>query len=454
MKKHIVLLFTAIISSLVAVQPALAQEQQQSPTLVLISNVNIFDGKTETLQKDMHVLVEGNLIKQISKEPLMVIQTDNVTMIDGGGRTLMPGLTDAHWHSMGAYMTLDPFSVGAGKLNLVAAHGAEKTLMRGFTTVRDVGGPVFDVKAVIDEGLFVGPRIYAAGSMISQTSGHGDFRSPIDIPQSYSRDLTPQERMGTVAIADGRAQVMQRVRENLMHGAAFIKLMGGGGVASPSDPLDVSQYTIDEIAAAVEVAENWGTYVTVHSYTAKAIQNAIRGGVRNVEHGQLIDEETAKLMQEKNTSVVMQPFYNDEDAIPLPPESFAAKKYQQLISGTDNAYALAKKYNLLLGFGTDSQGNPALAERQGAQLAKLVRYFEPWEVLKIATSQNYQIMKRSGARDPYPGENGVVKEGAYADLLLVDGNPLEDINLIADPHKNFVIIMKDGKIYKNTLITE
>jgi imidazolonepropionase-like amidohydrolase len=323
--------------------------------------------------------------------------------------------------------------------------------MRGFTTVRDVGGPVFDVKAAIDEGLFVGPRIYAAGSMISQTGGHGDFRSTVDIPRSYSRDLTPAERMGTVAIADGRAQVMQRVRENLMHGAAFIKIMGGGGVASPSDPLDVSQYTIDEIAAAVEVAENWGTYVTVHSYSAKAIQNAIRGGVRNVEHGQLIDEETAKLMKETNTSVCMQPFYDDEDAIPMPPGSFQEEKYHKLISGTDNAFALAKKYDLLFGFGTDTQGNPALAERQGAQLAKLVRYFEPWEVLKIATSQNYKIMKRSGPRDPYPGENGVVKEGALADLLLVDGNPLEDINLIADPHKNFVIIMKDGVIYKNTL---
>jgi imidazolonepropionase-like amidohydrolase len=257
--------------------------------------------------------------------------------------------------------------------------------------------------------------------------------------------------MGTVAIADGRAQVMQRVRENLMHGAAFIKLMGGGGVASPSDPLDVSQYTIDEITAAVEVAKNWGTYVTVHSYTAKAIQNAIRGGVRNVEHGQMIDEETAKLMQDTNTSVCMQPFYDGEDAIPMPPGSFAEQKYQQLMSGTDTAYALAQKYNLLLGFGTDSQGMPALAERQGAQLAKLTRYYEPWEVLKIAGRQNYEIFKRSGPRDPYPGDNGVVREGAYADLLLVDGNPLENINLISDPHTNFVITMKDGDIYKNTL---
>lgn len=423
--------------------------QEKPKPITLFTNVEVFDGVSEKRFKS-NVLVEGNLIKQISKEPLTVAQTDNVTIINGEGRTLMPGLTDCHWHNMGAYI-VDPFAAGLGKLNLVAAHGAKKTLMRGFTTVRDPGGPAFDLKEAIDEGLFVGPRIYAAGAMISQTSGHGDFRSTIDIPRSYSRDLTPQERMGTVAIADGRAQVMQRVRENLMRGAAFIKLMGGGGVASPSDPLDVSQYTVDEIAAAVEVAENWGTYVTVHSYTAKAIQNAIRGGVRNVEHGQMIDEETAKLMQKTGTSVCLQPFYDDEDAIPMPPGSFQEKKYQQLISGTDKAFALAKKYDLLFGFGTDTQGSPALAERQGAQLAKLVRYFEPWEVLKIATSRNYQIMKRSGPRDPYPGENGVVKEGAYADLLLVDGNPLEDINLIADPHKNFVIIMKDGVIYKNSI---
>ena len=446
MKFQLVIRVCAV--SVMAFSAHAAQVQDVDAQVTLFTNVNVFDGVNADLIKNANVVVTGNKITSVSTKPVAVA---GGRVIDGKGRTLMPGLTDCHWHSMAAYMTGNVFAAGEGKLNLMAAQGAEKTLMRGFTTVRDTGGPVFDVKAAIDEGLFVGPRIYAAGSMVSQTSGHGDFRSTIDIPRSYSRDLTPQERMGSVAIADGRAQVMQRVRENLMRGAAFIKLMGGGGVASPSDPLDVSQYTVDEIAAAVEVAENWGTYVTVHSYTAKAIQNAIRGGVRNVEHGQMIDEETAKLMQKTGTSVCIQPFYNDEDAIPLPPDSFAAKKYQQLISGTDNAFALAKKYDLLFGFGTDTQGSPALAERQGAQLAKLARYFKPWEVLKIATSQNYQIMKRSGPRDPYPGENGVVKEGAYADLLLVDGNPLEDINLIADPHKNFVIIMKNGVIYKNKL---
>ncbi|MCW3172360.1 metal-dependent hydrolase family protein [Shewanella subflava] len=432
----------------VAVSFALPAAAQEPSGPILFTNVNVFDGVNADLIKNANVVVTGNKITSVSTEPLAVA---GGMVIDGGGRTLMPGLTDCHWHNMAAYMGADVFTAGLGRLNLVAADGAEKTLMRGFTSVRDPGGPVFELKEAIDEGLFPGPRIYAAGAMISQTSGHADFRRPIDIPQSYSRDLTPLEVAASVSIADGRAQVMQRVRENLMRGAAFIKLMGGGGVASPSDPLDVSQYTVGEIEAAVEVAENWGTYVTVHSYSAKAIQNAIRGGVRNVEHGQMIDKETAKLMQKTDTSVCLQPFYDDEDAVPFPPGSFQQGKYHEMISGTDTAFELAKKYDLLFGFGTDTQGMPALVERQGAMLAKLTRYFKPWEVLKIATSQNYQIFKRSGPRDPYPGENGVVREGAYADLLLVDGNPLENIDLIADPHKNFVLIMKDGKIYKNTL---
>ncbi|WP_223429120.1 metal-dependent hydrolase family protein, partial [Tateyamaria pelophila] len=341
----------------VAASVALPAAAQDASGPILFTNVNVFDGVNEALIENANVVVTDNLITAVSTEPLAIA---GGTVIDGGGRTLMPGLTDCHWHSMAANISGDVFAADVGKLNLLAALGAEKTLMRGFTTIRDLGGNVFDLKSVIDEGMYVGPRIYAAGSMISQTSGHADFRQTIDIPQSYSRDLTPQERMGSVAIADGKAQVLQRVRENLMRGAAFIKLMGGGGVASPSDPLDVSQYTVEEIAAAVEVAQNWGTYVTVHAYTAKAIQNAIRGGVRNVEHGQMIDEETAQLMKETNTSICLQPFYDDEDALPFPADSFQEEKYQAMISGTDTAFALAQKYDLLFGFGTDTQGDPAL----------------------------------------------------------------------------------------------
>ena len=214
----------------VAVSVALPAVAQDASGPILFTNVNVFDGVNEALIENANVVVTGNKITAVSTEPLAVA---GGTVIDGGGRTLMPGLTDCHWHSMAANYSGNAFALGEGKLNLVAADGLEKTLMRGFTTIRDVGGNVFDLKSVIDEGMYVGPRMYAAGSMISQTSGHADFRSPIEIPQSYSRDLTPQERMGSVAIADGRAQVMQRVRENLMRGAAFIKLMGGAGSPRP-----------------------------------------------------------------------------------------------------------------------------------------------------------------------------------------------------------------------------
>ncbi|TKB46493.1 hypothetical protein FCL40_17735 [Ferrimonas sediminicola] len=208
----------------VAVSFALPAVAQDASGPILFTNVNVFDGVNADLIMNANVVVTGNKITSVSKEPLAVA---GGTVIDGGGRTLMPGLTDCHWHNMAAYMGSDVFTAGLGRLNLVAAHEAEKTLMRGFTSVRDPGGPVFELKESIDEGLFPGPRIYAAGAMISQTSGHADFRRPIDLPQSYSRDLTPLEVMASVSIADGRAQVMQRVRENLMRGAAFIKLMGG-----------------------------------------------------------------------------------------------------------------------------------------------------------------------------------------------------------------------------------
>ncbi len=181
------------------------------------------------------------------------------------------------------------------------------------------------------------------------------------------------------------------------------------------------------------------------------MQHALRAGVKSIEHGLMIDEETAQMIKEADAWVCMQPILDDEDAIPFPDGSFESIKYHQLVSGTPVAYELAKQYGLKMGFGTDTQNDPPLADRQGAQLAKLTQWFEPWEVLRIATSRNYELFKMVGPRDPYPGKNGVIEEDALADLILVDGNPLEDINLIADPENNFVLIMKDGKIYKNTV---
>jgi imidazolonepropionase-like amidohydrolase len=236
-----------------------------------------------------------------------------------------------------------------------------------------------------------------------------------------------------------------------MRGASQIKLMAGGGVASDYDPLDVSQYTEDEIQAAVKAASDWGTYVTVHAYTPVAIKNAMAAGVKCIDHGQLADEESARLMQEKGIWWSMQPFLNDEDAIRFPEGSPNRKKQLEMSSGTDNAYKLAKKYKIKLAWGTDTLFDAKLARRQGAQLAKMVRWVAPAEVLAMATRANAELLALSGPRNPYPGKLGVVEEGALADLLLVNGDPIAKIALLAEPEANLLVVMKDGKIYKNTL---
>jgi imidazolonepropionase-like amidohydrolase len=364
----------------------------------------------------------------------------------------MPGLIDAHAHTMmesislGRAMTSD-----ISYIALVAGTAAEKCLLRGFTSVRDVGGASFALKRAIDEGILPGPRIYPAGATISQTSGHGDFRQPNEIPSERAAPLTFAEKSGMTAIADGVPEVLRCVRENLMKGASQIKVMAGGGVASDYDPLDVTQYTFDEMKAAVDAAASWGTYVTVHAYTPEAIQMAIKAGVKCVEHGNMADEESARLMAEKGIWWCLQPFLDDADAIPFPEGSPNRRKQIIMTRGTDKAYELAKKHKVKTAFGTDTLFDAKLATRQGVQLAKLTRWYSPSEVLKMATSDNAELLALSGPRNPYPGKLGVVEEGALADLLLVDGDPVANIKLIEDPAKNFVVIMKDGTIHKNTL---
>jgi imidazolonepropionase-like amidohydrolase len=332
----------------------------------------------------------------------------------------------------------------------LAARQAEATLMRGFTTVRDLGGPVFGLKRAIDEGVVRGPRIYPSGAFISQTSGHGDFRFSFELPRQPGGPLSHSEMEGIAAIADSPDEVRLRAREQLRHGASQIKLMAGGGVASPYNPIESTQYTEPEIRAAVEAAENWGTYVTVHAYTPRAIRQAIAAGVKCIEHGQLIDEPTAELLADKGIWWSLQPFLDDEDASPMT-NPISRQKALEVFAGTDNAYKLARKYNIKTAFGTDILFDAKLTNRQGAILAKLTRWYEPAQLLKMATADNGELMALSGFINPYPGKLGVVQEGALADLLLVDGNPLENIQLIADPAKNFLVIMKDGVIYKDTL---
>jgi len=426
-----------------------AQGAEPKP-FVLITNANIFDGQNEKLATGMSVLIEGNKIKTIAAT---IEAPAGATVIDAKGKVLMPGLTDAHYHPMFAAVgQAAALTALDGYLNLVAAKNAEKLLLQGFTSVREASGNSFSLKRAIDEGLYPGPRIFPTGPMISQTSGHGDYRPYSAVPSDPDQPVDYMTRNGHIVVADGVPEMIKRTREALRMGASQIKLAAGGGVASSYDPIDVAEFTYDELKAAVDVAETWNTYVMVHVYTPRGIQTALRAGVKSIEHGQMMDEASAQMIAEKGAWLSLQPFLDDEDAIPFPEGSDQRKKQLTMTAGTDTAYRLAKKYKLKTAFGSDTLFDPKLAAKNGKQLAKLQRWYTPYEVLKMATHDNAQLFAMSGPRNPYQaGPLGVVAEGAYADLLLVDGNPLENLDLVADPDKNFVLIMKDGVIYKNTV---
>jgi imidazolonepropionase-like amidohydrolase len=429
--------------------PAAAQTTAAQATL--FQNVRIFDGTHKSLSAPSNVLVRGNRIERISSAPIALDPTAGGAVIDGGGRTLMPGLIDMHWHTLlvrPGFMEL--LTVDLGYLNVLAAAEATATLMRGFTTVRDVGGPAFGLKRAIDEGALPGPRIYPSGAMITVTSGHGDFRQSFEVPRTIGAPTSRGEQVGAAMIADGPDEMTVRVREQLLQGASQIKLSAGGGVASPNSPIDALTFTDAELRAAVEAAANWGTYVTVHAYTSAAIQRAIAAGVQCIEHGHLMDDATARMMAEKGVWLSMQPL-PDELADAFPPGSEERAKALEVFAGTPKTYGLAKKYGIKTAFGTDVLFSQALAQKQGALLVKMTTWFTPAEALAQATGTNAQLLALSGKRNPYPGRLGVVEEGALADLLLVDGNPIENIALVADPTRNFLVIMKDGVVYKNTL---
>lgn len=415
---------------------------------IRLKNVRIFDGVSNSLQEGQDVLVQNGFIKDIIDAAETVTEAD---VIDCGGRTLMPGLIDAHWHSIlagisqAAAMTADiPY------IHLVAAQEAERTVLRGFTTVRDVGGPSFALKRAIDEGRLAGPRIYPSGAMISQTSGHGDFRMRTDIPRSAQADLSIAERAGIAAIADGDYEVLRRVREQLMLGASQIKIMGGGGVASVYDPIDALQYSPAEMKAAVSAAADWGTYVCVHTYTSAGIQRALDSGVKSIEHGQLTDEETVQRMADAGVWWSIQPFLADDDANTYAsPEQREQQKH--IAEGTVRAVEWGRKYKVKMALGTDILFNPKGTASQGRQLTKFARWYDNSEVLRMLTSGNADLAALSGKRNPYPAKLGRIEAGAYADILVLDGNPLEDISLIGEPEKSMVLIMKDGRIIKNLL---
>lgn len=437
-----------IISGVLAVSSTglLAQDDQE---VTLFTNVNVFDGVNEKLIQNANVVVTGNLITQVSKEPLAVA---GGKVIDGGGRTMIPGMIDVHWHV--TYCCAAQSTVISGDMSEIAIRaslGAEETLLRGFTTVRDAGGNTFSIKKLIDSNVIKGPRIFPSGPPITQTGGHMDYRPYQAVPMNKSDSLWYWYANGLMLQADGVPDVLLRSREVMRMGASQIKIAAGGGVSSLYDPLDVRQYTKAELEAFVEVADTYNTYVLAHIFTDAAAQVALEAGVKSIEHGNLLSEDTLKLMKKKGAWLSVQPIINDENAIQFD-DPISTAKFIQVTDGTDKVIGLAKKMGVKMAWGTDMLFDAKLSRQQGLFVAKMKRWFTPFEIMKMVTSTNAELLALSGPRTPYKqGALGVIKEGAYADLVLIDGNPLENIDLIGDSEANFDLIMKDGKLFKNEL---
>jgi imidazolonepropionase-like amidohydrolase len=441
-------LSAACLIALTAYPAAVFGAEEKPKPQILFTNVNVFDGKSEELAEGMNVLVEGNLIKKVSTDP---IEAEGAEVIDGGGRTLMPGLADTHVHLGFASLPEAQLFTGRPGYNYIYSAGdAEAMLMRGVTAVRDMAGDVFGLKQAIDEGRVSGPRIYPSGSMISQTAGHGDFRLPNQDNPRFGGPRPYWMKLGYSRLADGASEVLAAARENLRNGASQIKLAAGGGYGSPADPLLGNQFTFEEIKAAVDTAADWQTYVTIHAYHPSSINRAIDAGVKDIGHGQLLDEKTLRRMADKGVFLSTQPFTVCNEA---QLSDFSNEKLAIVCKGTAFVYETAKKIpNLKVTYGTDLFFVPQdVFAEQTKMMERLLKWYEPVDILRMATGTASELFKMSGLRNPYTeGDLGVVKEGAYADLLIVDGDPLEDLKAVTD-QDNLRIIMKDGKIYKNTL---
>ena len=416
---------------------------------ILIENVRVLDHKTASLTIPMNVLISDQKIEKISSASIST-KGQEVVKINGKGKTLMPGLIDVHVHMVFGALTMQQMmsaDMTEEMLMSKVAEGSQKMLMRGFTSVRDAGGPIFPLKMAVDKEKVVGPRIWPSGATISQTAGHGDFRTPDERSRRFFGKPSRAEQLGATFIADGRDEVLTATRENLRFGASQIKLMAGGGTSSAYDPIDVTQYTFDEMKAAVDAAEDWGTYVMVHAYTARAVQRAVEAGVKSIEHGQMLDEETLKILAEKGVWLSLQNLMDNNDNM----DAQRKEKRKPVLDGQDKVWPLAKKLGVKLAWGTDFLFEPELNDDQNSYILRLQKWFTNAEILKMITQDNGELLQLSGLRSPYPGKLGVVEEQALADLLLVDGNPLKDLSIITNPEKNFLVIIKDGRIYKNTL---
>jgi imidazolonepropionase-like amidohydrolase len=411
-----------------------------------------------------NVLVEGNLIKTVSTE---AIDAPGATVIDGGGRTLMPGMIDSHSHfNMNGNNLLHLEAMNWDEIGARAAAQAQDWLADGFTTVRSMGGTGSGLKRTIDSGLLDGPRIYPSGSYISQTSGHGDITLG---SQNAAPSRSNLINLGITQLADGPDAVRAAVRRNFAEGASQIKIMVGGGISSEKGPLFAPQFTDAEIGAAVEEAAMRDTYVAVHVYQDAHVRRALELGVKSIEHGQFISEETAMLIKEKGAfiapftaGITEEVFQHPAYSIPGTPQFIKGQEFQR---DSANFVEIIKKVQPKIVMAVDIvflAGAPARSARDFEKFA-FARFFGNLQTLRSLTSVPGELAALTGRNNPYPGKLGVIEEGSLADILIVDGNPLEDITVIganpkyldAEPRERGIetirLIMKDGKIYKNML---
>jgi imidazolonepropionase-like amidohydrolase len=460
MKK--VLLFICLIVTGTAF-PSYAQEESK---FILITNVNVWDGTSQGL-KSADVLIENNLIKEIKAN---INPPKGATMIDGKGGTLMPGLIEGHGHLQMNGTSINDIENNRNweELAIRSAVNAENVLMSGFTSWRDAGGMGAGLKKTIDAGLVIGPRIYPSGGFIGPSGAHADFRNFNTQNESFYGTSSNGGRLGMTITADGVDAIKAAARQNFMQGATQIKIMSSGGVVSQFDPWQLDAYSAEEISAAVEIAEAYGSYVMSHAYSKRSIMRCLENGVKSIEHGFMFDEDVANLMVEKGAYMTtnMQAFSPALDQVSAISASAASsRKANSAQEAFKNYVENVKEFRPKLGFQGDCVGLPEPCNKQNDHQIYLgAKFFGNHYYLMALTSVNGEILKLSGeVLDPYPeGKLGVIEEGAYADLLIVDGNPLKDIAVIGGNEKWFdapvrdgvetmKLIMKDGVIYKNDL---
>ena len=409
----------------------------------LIENVRIFNGVDARLLPG-HVLVEDGIISKVSGNPIEAPQ--GTIILDGDNRVLTPGFIDLHVH-LNAHVPSGQDDAHATVVGAVAADVARHFLDSGFTTIRDAGGTHPHFARAIELGTIYGPRVFPSGAVLSQTAGHGDSRHA-DQGHPGLQGGNPYSVADTHVIVDGIDQHLMAVRENLRFGATQIKIMGGGGVMSDYDPIYSLQPTPAEIRATVQAASDFGTYVLAHAYTSEAVRRLVDNGVKCIEHGLLIDDATAKYLKEKNIVISTQlVVFRELRNLPGITQT-NLDKLDVVLKGQENLIGLIKKYDITTGFSTDLIGGmyPLLTR----EFTERALYWTPAEVLMQATSESAKIIRMSGRLNRH-GNFGEIREGWVADILLINGNPLEDISVLRDPANNLALIMKGGEIIKNRL---